>query len=215
MKDSRNYSLIDKICIKLDQTLRTLNDNSPTTQAKYPAGDNEEAEFTETERRKVIGLMRINHAGEIAAQGLYHGQALISRNEGLKNQMQQAALEEGDHLAWCKKRLDELGGQTSYLKPLWYSGSFCIGILAGLVGDKWSLGFVAETEQQVVKHLQSHLHQLPSKDERSIAILQQMEKDEAKHKDEAISSGAYALPQFIKKWMSLTSKIMVKTAYWI
>ncbi|EKD70159.1 MAG: hypothetical protein ACD_46C00618G0001 [uncultured bacterium] len=127
--------------------------------------------------------------------------------------MQQAAIEEGDHLTWCKQRLDELGSHTSFLNPMWYAGSFCIGMAAGLIGDKWSLGFVAETETQVIKHLENHLKMLPEQDLRSHKILLQMEQDEAKHRQEAIDSGAHVLPDFIKKLMSLTSKIMVKTAY--
>jgi ubiquinone biosynthesis monooxygenase Coq7 len=129
--------------------------------------------------------------------------------------MQQAAYEEGDHLAWCKQRLDELGSHTSYLNPLWYAGSFCIGMVAGMVGDKWSLGFVAETERQVIKHLESHLQVLPQQDQRSYKILQQMEQDEAKHRDEAIASGAHELPDVIKKTMALMSKVMVKTVRYI
>lgn len=129
--------------------------------------------------------------------------------------MQAAALEEGDHLAWCHKRLVELGSHTSYLNPIWYAGSFCIGLGAGLLGDRWSYGFVAETERQVIKHLQSHLQLLPKQDLRSYQILLQMEKDEAKHQDEAIKAGAKILPTFIQQAMSLTAKVMVKTAYWL
>jgi len=130
-------------------------------------------------------------------------------------QRKQAALEEGDHLLWCRKRLDELGSHTSYLNPLWYAGSFCIGMAAGMVGDAWSLGFVVETERQVIKHIESHLQKLPKNDERSHDILVQMEKDEAKHRDEAIHAGARELPSAVKTVMGFTSKIMVKTAHYI
>jgi ubiquinone biosynthesis monooxygenase Coq7 len=129
--------------------------------------------------------------------------------------MQQAAIEEGDHLSWCKQRLDELGSHTSYLNPFWYAGSFCMGMVAGIVGDKWSLGFVAETEKQVIRHLEGHMEMLPAEDARSYKIIEKMEKDEAKHRDEAIAAGAKELPEVVKKGMGLTSKVMVKTAYWI
>lgn len=215
MAAHRSLTLADKICIGIDQALRAINDNAPTSGAKYPALDFPEAKLNEQERRSVIGLMRVNHAGEIAAQALYHGQGLLSRSLATERQMQQAALEEGDHLAWCRMRIDELGGHTSYLKPIWYAGSFCIGMVAGMVGDKWSLGFVAETERQVIKHLEKHCHLLPAKDQRSRQVLRQMEQDEAKHRNEAIAAGAHPLPKLVQKLMALTSKIMVKTAYWI
>lgn len=157
--------------------------------------------------------MRINHAGEICAQALYHGQGVASRADDIQAKLREAALEEGDHLVWCQTRLEELGSHTSYLNPLWYAGSFCIGLTAGMVGDRISLGFVAETERQVIKHLQGHLSQLPKQDERSQKILAQMADDEAKHRDEAIAAGAEELPKPIKKMMSWVSKIMVKTAY--
>jgi len=129
--------------------------------------------------------------------------------------MQQSAIEEGDHLAWCKKRLTELGSHTSYLAPLWYAGSFSIGFTAGMIGDKWSLGFLAETENQVVKHLEKHINVLKTKDAKSLDILEQMQKDEAEHRDEAIKAGANKLPEPVQKLMALTSKVMVKTAYWV
>lgn len=214
-RSQRSFTLLDKFCIGLDQALRTISDNASVSGAPYPASDQPEADLTPSEQQVAIALMRVNHAGEIAAQALYHGQALVSHSLETAKQMQHAALEEGDHLAWCKKRLDELGGHTSYLKPLWYGGSLLIGMMAGVVGDKWSLGFVAETEQQVIKHLTKHLQRLPEKDKKSMRILQQMEKDEGKHRDEAIAAGAYTLPVVIKKMMSFTSQVMVKTAYWI
>jgi len=159
--------------------------------------------------------MRINHAGEVCAQALYQGQAVASRDLAVQEKMQQAALEEGDHLDWCRRRLDELGSQTSYFNPLWYAGSFCIGMAAGMIGDKWSLGFVAETERQVIKHLTGHMALLPQQDQRSYKILKKMEEDEARHRDTAIESGAHELPGYIKSVMALTSRIMVKTAYYL
>ncbi|KPJ92022.1 MAG: 2-octaprenyl-3-methyl-6-methoxy-1,4-benzoquinol hydroxylase, partial [Gammaproteobacteria bacterium SG8_11] len=160
-------------------------------------------------------FMRINHAGEVAAQGLYQGQALTARLPKVRAQMEQAALEENDHLDWCKKRATELGKGTSLLDPFWYMGSVVIGAAAGAAGDKWSLGFVAETERQVVKHLDSHLRRLSEHDEKTRAILQQMKADEGRHATSAVKSGGAELPTPIKKAMQLASKVMTKTAYWI
>lgn len=211
----RNYSLFDHLCMGFDQALKTLSGNTPTTGASYPAQGIDDS-LTETSARKhAAGLMRVNHAGEICAQALYHGQGFISRSERVKEQMRKAAEEEGDHLAWCQTRLTELGSHPSYLNPLWYAGSFAIGLSAGMIGDAWSLGFIVETERQVIKHLQGHCQQLPKEDGRSQAILQQMSEDEAKHRDEALQAGAEELPFVIKKLMSYVSKVMVKTAYWI
>jgi ubiquinone biosynthesis monooxygenase Coq7 len=159
--------------------------------------------------------MRVNHTGEVCAQALYHAQSLSSRNDSIRANMQQAAIEEGDHLAWCKARLDELGAHTSYLNPLWYASSFAIGVAAGMIGDAWNLGFLAETEKQVVEHLERQLKQLPFCDEKSYAILQQMQIDEQHHHDEAMLSGAKELPLLIKKLMHVTATLMVKTAYWV
>jgi ubiquinone biosynthesis monooxygenase Coq7 len=214
-QNKRQYSLFDHLCLGFDQAVRALANNSKTTGHPYPAKKIAEHKLTEEQSKHAAGLMRINHTGEICAQALYHGQGLVSRSPKIQAKMQQAAIEEGDHLAWCKSRLDELGSHTSYLNPLWYTGSFCIGMVAGVIGDDWSLGFVAETERQVIKHLQSHLHKLPEEDKRSASILEKMQHDEAKHRDEAIQSGARELPEAVKKIMSLTSKIMVKTTYWV
>ena len=215
MSTHRDYSLFDKLCLSFDQTLRALTDNIATTGRKYPAQGIDEHPLDDTQRKHSAALMRINHTGEICAQALYHGQGLVSKSEAVQEKMQQAAIEEGDHLAWCKQRLDELGSHTSYLNPFFYTGSFCIGMLAGMIGDKWSLGFVVETERQVIKHLQGHLQLLPMQDERSYKILEKMGDDEAKHRDEAIAAGASELPDMIKSTMTLTSKLMVKTVYWI
>jgi ubiquinone biosynthesis monooxygenase Coq7 len=214
MNSFRHYTFFDRVCLQVDPAVRALLDNPKTTERPYPAQSMPEAILDESERKKAAALMRINHAGEICAQALYQGQGIISRNQDIQHKMRQAAEEEGDHLAWCKRRLEELGSHTSYLKPVWYIGSLCIGLAAGMVGDKWSLGFVVETERQVIAHLRGHLQALPARDIRSNQILQQMESDEARHRDEAMAAGAYELPRFIKKCMALTSKIMVKTAYW-
>lgn len=211
----RHYTFLDKICLGFDQALRTLTNNVKTTGAPYPAETLEQVTLNKEQSKQSAALMRINHAGEICAQALYHGQGVVSRSNKVQEKMHLAAIEEGDHLAWCKQRLDELGSHPSYLNPLWYAGSFCIGMVAGMIGDKWSLGFVAETERQVIEHLKGHLHQLPANDSRSYTILQRMEADETRHHDEAVTLGAHALPDVIKKTMALTSKIMVNTAYWL
>lgn len=210
-----HYSFLDRLCIGLDQAIRALSNQAKTTGQPYPAKAILNTDLTEKEYKHAAGLMRINHAGEICAQALYHGQGVVSHTEQVQKKLSAAAIEEGDHLAWCHKRLIELNSHPSYLNPLWYTGSFCIGMVAGVIGDQWSLGFVAETERQVIKHLKNQLSALPPADKRSYAILQQMEKDEAKHRDEAIQLGAKELPTFIKIMMSLVSKVMVKTTYWI
>lgn len=210
----RNYNLFDQLCIRLDQSLKTLTSQTISARA-YPAEETKNANLREKDRKLSANLMRVNHAGEVSAQALYHGQSLVSKDPKIKNHLEEAAKEEGDHLAWCNQRLLELGSHTSYLNPLWYTGSFIIGLTAGLIGDKWSLGFVAETERQVVEHLQKHLQQLPPDDARSAKILEQMQKDEAQHQEEALQAGAATLPYLIQQLMKFTSKIMVKTAFWI
>jgi ubiquinone biosynthesis monooxygenase Coq7 len=211
----RNFTLLDHFCLGIDQALRTISDNTGTTGREYPAKNEKEPELTSSERKHTAGLMRVNHAGEVSAQALYHGQALVSRSKEVKNKLNQSALEEGDHLNWCRIRLSELDSHSSYFNPLWYSGSFIIGLVAGAIGDRWSLGFLAETEAQVVKHLENHLQHLPCNDTKSQKILLQMQQDEAHHRDEAIHLGAATLPKPIKQLMDVVSKIMVKTAYWL
>jgi ubiquinone biosynthesis monooxygenase Coq7 len=215
MTQNRHYTFFDNLCLGIDQALRAVLADAKTTQRPYPAKHEVEPPLTTDERKHAAGLMRVNHAGEVCAQGLYQAQALVSRRSELKKEFQQAAIEEGDHLAWCSTRLAELGSHASYLNPLWYAGSFAIGLTASIAGDKWSLGFLAETENQVVKHLEKHLKLLPAGDNKSHKILQQMQKDETEHRDQAIHSGAAILPAWIKKWMRVTSMIMVKTAYWV
>lgn len=214
MNKLRRYSTLDYFCLNIDQALRSVWNQAKTTERPYPAQKEQEPPLTFAQRNYSAALMRVNHAGEICAQALYHGQELASRSLEIKEKMQQAALEEGDHLAWCRTRLIELGSHTSYLNSLWYGGSFIIGFAAGLMGDKWSLGFLAETEQQVVKHLEDHLQRLPVVDQKSHKILQQMQFDESQHRDTAIQAGAAPLPFVIKKLMTVTSKVMVTLAYW-
>lgn len=160
-----------------------------------------------------VRLMRVNHAGEVAAQALYHGQALMAKDEATREWLLEAAREEADHLAWCEQRLAELGSRPSLLKPFWYAGSFAIGALAGLAGDRNSLGFVAETEKQVIEHIDSHLAQLPEGDERSKRILEQMKDDEARHGSDATKAGGWELPGPVRELMRRTGRFMTRTAY--
>lgn len=213
---SRRMSFLDRVIIDLDRGLKGLGGLTPGGAAQgrdNPAGALPEAELTPTERRHAAGLMRVDHTGEVAAQALYHGQALTARTPRVRDAMQQAAREEGDHLRWCSERLEELDDKSSRLDPLWYVGSFLIGAAAGLAGDRWSLGFVVETERQVVRHLDGHLSSLPGDDARSRAILEQMRIDEGVHATTAIESGAAELPQPVKRLMTATARIMTETAY--
>ncbi len=210
--ENRQLTPLDHLLSQADQALRTMFGGPPPASRENPAAGNQ-SELSEADRQHVAGLMRINHAGEIAAQALYQGQALTARLEVVRDAMEQAAAEENDHLAWCEERLRELDDQTSRLDPLWFAGSFAIGALAGLLGDRWSLGFVAETERQVVKHLESHLAQLPEGDHRTRAILEKMKEDEERHGDTASRAGGAELPEPVRRLMTLTSKVMTKTAY--
>jgi ubiquinone biosynthesis monooxygenase Coq7 len=211
---TRHYSRLDKCLINLDQGLRTVF-GRPVEQRPSPTTHIPDPKLSPSERKLSIGLMRVNHAGEISAQALYQAQALTAQSPSVHISMKQAAEEENDHLAWCKGRLDELGSHTSYLSPLWYLGSFGIGVIAGLAGDKWSLGFLAETEKQVVRHLEKHLEKLPEEDQKSREIVTQMKADEAEHASMAVKTGGAELPKSIQKMMALFSKVMTKTAYWV
>lgn len=211
--DSRDYSPFDQLLMHMDKAMRTVFGAPPVTERPNPADTHPETELTTDEQDRVTGLMRVNHAGEVSAQALYQGQALTAKLAEVRGKMERAALEENDHLAWCEQRLTELGSRPSALNPLWYAGSFAIGALAGLAGDKWSLGFVLETERQVVKHLEEHLRRLPPQDLKSHAILEQMREDESHHATTALNAGGAELPQAVKQLMSLTSKLMTKTAY--
>ena len=211
----RQYSKLDNIIMQIDALLRDSSKSSEHSTREYPGDLYPHSDLNEQEKRHVSGLMRINHAGEISAQALYKAQAMTAIDDELKDSMKQSANEESSHLKWCERRLDELGGRTSYLSPIWYFGSFGIGVVAGCFGDKLNLGFIAETEHQVVKHLDSHLEQLPKNDERSRAILEQMRKDELHHATSAEISGAKNLPKEVRLIMTLVSKIMTKTAYYI
>jgi len=159
--------------------------------------------------------MRVNHAGEVAAQALYQGHATVARDMSIKEQMQHAAAEEFDHLAWCEQRIQELGEEPSRMSPIWYAGAYAIGAASGLLGDKWSLGFIAETERQVCAHLDKHLDGLPAEDARSRAIVETMRDEEAQHGENAVAAGAAELPAPVKALMRLTAKVMTRTAYWV
>ncbi|MDH5216819.1 MAG: 2-polyprenyl-3-methyl-6-methoxy-1,4-benzoquinone monooxygenase [Gammaproteobacteria bacterium] len=210
---NRRMSPIDHFISNIDQGMRTIFGKPDVTERENPARDIDESELTDKEKRHSAALMRVNHAGEIAAQALYQGQALTARNDKVRDQMERSAQEENDHLDWCETRLKELDSHTSYLAPLWYTGSLAIGALAGAAGDKWSLGFVVETERQVEKHLDEHLKEISENDTRSKAIIQQMKEDEIHHATTALEAGGAPLPAPIKGLMKLTSKIMTKTAY--
>ncbi len=209
----RRLSLIDKLIVNADQALRTLVPTAAKAEQASPATPFEDCELSNNEKKHVAGLMRINHTGEVCAQGLYQGQALTAKLPDVREEMEKAAQEEIDHLAWCEQRLNELESQTSLLNPLFYAASFSIGAAAGIAGDKWSLGFVAATEDQVCKHLQDHLQQLPEEDQKSRAILEQMLEDEEKHGTRALQAGGQEFPAPIKSLMTAVSKVMTKTTY--
>ncbi len=210
---SRIYTPIDRLIIGIDSALRMATGQANQAQRDNPADSVPEIVMEEEQRRHAAGLMRINHAGEVCAQALYAGQATTARNPDIQAEMQQAANEEIDHLSWCKERLDELESKPSLLDPFWYAGSFAIGAVAGLAGDGWSLGFLKETENQVEAHLEGHIEKLPPEDARSRAILDQMKIDEAKHAKMAEDSGAYDLPQPVRKLMKLTAGVMKAVSY--
>ncbi len=212
---ARHYSPFDHLIMGFDQALRTLAGKPLVTERSNPADDREETELSDAEKAESMRLMRVNHAGEVAAQALYQGQALTARLENVRESMERAAEEENDHLDWCEQRVSQLGGHVSYLNPLWYLGSFSIGAAAGALGDKWSLGFVAETEKQVIEHLDSHLRRISPDDQKSRAIIEQMKIDEAHHGAEARRAGGADLPRPVQQLMQLTSKFMTGTAYWV
>jgi ubiquinone biosynthesis monooxygenase Coq7 len=212
---TRRYSPLDRLVMNFDQALRTLAGKPLVTGRRNPAHDCEDATLGEAQKTESMRLMRVNHAGEVAAQALYQGQALTARLENVRSRMERAAEEENDHLDWCDQRVTELGGHVSYLNPLWYLGSFAIGAAAGVVGDKWSLGFVAETEKQVIRHLDGHLQRIAEQDRKSRAIIEQMKIDEAHHGAEAKRAGGADLPQPVQRAMAFVSALMTGTAYWL
>ena len=207
-------SLLDNLIIEFDKGLRTVLAEAHTVRP-FPDQACQEHGLTAEEKRHAAALMRINHSGEVCAQALYNGQALTARNPATAAALKEASQEETEHLAWCEKRIKELGSHKSLLNPAWYAGSFAIGALAGALGDKWNLGFLAETENQVGKHIENHLQRLPAQDDKSRAVLEQMKIDEAKHATTALTHGGTALPLPVKLAMKLSSKVMTGTTYWI
>ncbi|MFN3595074.1 MAG: 2-polyprenyl-3-methyl-6-methoxy-1,4-benzoquinone monooxygenase [Thiobacillaceae bacterium] len=204
----------DRLILEIDRALRTLF--APATSRRpHPDAGLPEAALTDAERRHAAGLMRVNHSGEVCAQALYQGQSLTARNPDIAQALKQAADEETEHLAWCERRLNELDSHKSLLNPLWYTGSFALGVLAGALGDRWNLGFLAETERQVEGHLDGHLQRLPAQDAKSRAIVEQMKADEIRHAETAIALGGAELPLPVKLAMKLTAKVMTQTAYWV
>ncbi|QDX82245.1 demethoxyubiquinone hydroxylase family protein [Denitratisoma sp. DHT3] len=206
--------MLDRLIIEFDKALRTLWASAPTVRS-MPGESLPEADMSDAERRHAAALMRINHCGEICAQALYQGQALTSRNPSTRQTMERAAFEETEHLNWTERRIGELGGRKSLLNPLWYAGSLGVGVAAGLLGDDWNLGFLAETERQVERHLDVHLASLPPQDRRSWEVLEQMKVDEIKHAETAVRFGARELPLPVKFAMKLSSKVMTTTAYYV
>ena len=211
----RDFNPADRLIIGFDQALRTLFGRPLVTERADPAEDLPEADLSDHERDVTARLMRINHTGEVCAQALYQGQALTAKLPEVRQRMERAAQEENDHLDWCESRLKALDNRKSLLNPFWYAGSFLIGATAGLAGDKWSLGFVAETEHQVEAHLESHLERLPSQDQKSRAVLEQMKTDEIHHAEMALEAGGAKLPAPIRLAMKLTSKLMTKSVYYL
>ena len=212
---NRTYSPFDDFIAHLDQGLRTVFGAPQTTGRANPADAIASSDLASTDKTLAGRLMRVNHAGEVAAQGLYQGQALTARLPNVREKMEHAAQEENDHLAWCAQRCKELGTHTSVLDPLWYAGAMAIGATAGAIGDKWSLGFLAETEHQVVEHLSGHLNRIPPADAKSRAVLEQMRSDESRHATTALQSGGAELPRPIKQAMCVASKVMTRSSYWI
>ena len=212
---SRQLTPLDRLLAGANNALRTVAAPAGRSARDNPAKDIAETDLSDSEKAHAAGLMRVNHSGEVAAQALYQGHALVARDKSIEAQMQRAANEEFDHLAWCEQRLAELGESPSRLSPIWYAGAFAIGAVSGVLGDRFSLGFIAETERQVCEHLESHFERLPEEDKRSRAILEQMHEEEAEHGENAISAGAVELPPPVKRLMKLTAKVMTRSAYWL
>ena len=204
---------VDQLLSAADEALKTLT--GAMTAARPSPCRGGEAPEAPADKRRSAGLMRVNHAGEICAQALYSGQAMVARDPDVRRALRSAASEERDHLAWCRDRLGELDSRPSFLDPLWYAGSFGLGVLSGLAGDRWSMGFLAETEDQVERHLFGHLDMLPPGDACSREIVSRMREDEARHGATGRDLGARELPAPVKAAMRIASRIMTRTAYWI
>ena len=205
---------IDSLILNFDRALRTLCARA-TSVRPLPGGELEEVRLAEHDKREAAALMRVNHSGEICAQALYHGQAMTARNQEVRQTLEHTAAQETEHLSWTGQRIDELGGRLSLLNPLLYAGSFAIGAVSGLLGDKWNLGFLAETEKQVEGHLDDHLGRLPEEDQKSRAIVAQMKQDEAEHARTALIQGGAELPLPARQAMRAASRLMTNATYWI
>jgi|SoiMethySBSTD1v2_1073268.scaffolds.fasta_scaffold677813_2 ubiquinone biosynthesis monooxygenase Coq7 len=205
---------IDRWIAQVDRALRTVSNVADASRAS-PAEALPETQLSEHDRRHAAALMRVNHVGEVCAQALYQGQALTARDPHARQALERAAREEEDHLAWSAQRVHELGGRTSLLNPVWYAGAFAIGTVAGALGDRWNLGFLAETERQVEEHLSGHLERLPTGDARTRTLVEAMRADEARHRDTALRLGAAELPGPVRSTMRLASRIMTTVAYWL
>ena len=204
--------MIDQAIIEFDKALRTVL--APARSVRPVPGEGiPDAEMSEAERAHAAALMRVNHVGEVCAQALYQGQSIMSRDPAIRDTLRQASQEETEHLAWTERRIAELGGRKSLLNPVWYGGALAIGMLAGRFGDRWNLGFLAETERQVEQHLKGHLDTLPAADQRSRAIVEQMKVDEADHADMAVRLGAHELPAPAKSVMKLAARVMTTLSY--
>lgn len=210
-----HLSPLDKLLVQADKALRTLAPGAPCCERPTPAKHISEGELSSSEAKHAAGLMRVNHTGEVCAQALYQGQALTAKLPHIREEMEHAAQEEIDHLAWCDNRVKELGSHTSVLNPLWYGMSFGLGAVAGMIGDKVSLGFVAAVEDQVCEHLEDHLEALPEQDAKSRAVVEQMLIDEAQHAHMALEAGGIEFPSPVKSGMSLVSQVMTKSSYYL
>ena len=213
--NERQLTAVDRLLAGVDSFLKAVTAAPTHVARENPAKNVDDKPMSASEISHAAGLMRVNHAGEMAAQGLYQGHAAVARDPDIEGQMQRAAEEELDHLAWCEERLKELGSAPSRLSPVWYGGAFVMGAASGILGDRWSLGFIEETERQVVQHLSGHLDRLPAEDAQSRAIVHQMRDEEALHGANAKNAGAAELPAHIRRMMRLTAKIMTRTAYWL
>lgn len=204
--------MLDRLIAEFDRGLRTVFAPAMSMRA-VPGSSLPDVELSEAEKRNSVALMRVNHVGEICAQALYHGQSITSRQPTIKAALEAAAREETEHLAWTENRIAELGGRSSLLNPLWYGGALAIGIAAGRFGDAWNLGFLAETERQVEAHLDGHVARISEKDKKSLAIIEQMRADEARHADTAVDLGGRELPAPVKAVMKLAARVMTTLAY--
>ena len=213
--EKRELTPLDRLLASVNNALRTVAAPAGRPARPNPAEHIIDAELDDRQKAHAAGLMRVNHAGEVCAQALYQGHAAVARDKDIERQIQRAADEEFDHLAWCEQRLHELGEDVSRLSPFWYAGAFAIGAASGVLGDKWSLGFIAETERQVCAHLDSHLEGLPPEDAKSRAIVETMRDEEEEHGENAVDAGAAELPEPVKRLMQMTARVMTKTAYWV